>query len=189
MLHELGHYANRPGSKEETCILSEAVALYTELKAYDYLNKLGYHNEVAFFKNLRMKNVYEDAKKFSRSTAIFLTYLNFGRESKENLEKLFKNISYYDTTLTIKSEDDLYRIERAFPYAFGILLASYMYEKVKNDYSFTQNINVLNKNLNDATFEESLSCLGIASIDEDLINEMANDLNKVKESGVPFKAK
>lgn len=102
---------------------------------------------------------------------------------------MFKNISYYDTTLTIKSEDDLYRIERAFPYAFGILLASYVYEKVKNDYSFTQNINVLNKNLNDATFEESLSCLGIASIDEDLINEMANDLNKVKESGVPFKAK
>ncbi|GEM_PF-6645997 len=188
MLHELGHYANRPGSKEETCILSEAVALYTELKAYDYLNKLGYHNEVAFFKNLRMKNVYKDAKKFSSSTAIFLTYLNFGRVSEENFKELFNNRRYYDTILTIKSEDDFYRIERAFPYAFGILLASYMHETVKNDYSFTQNINVLNKNLNDATFEESLRCLGIASIDEDLLNEMAKDLNNLRESVVPFKA-
>ena len=140
MNHELGHYANKPNDKEGVSILSEAVALYTELQTYDYLFSLEYEIEADFFKNLRISWTYKDAIRYSNLISILLTYLTYGSVTKENFERLIKDKDYYNTLNSIEKKDDFFSLSIIMNYILGILLASYMYEKVKDDFSFTENI-------------------------------------------------
>lgn len=165
MLHELGHYANKPNNKNEVSILTEGVALYTELQSYDYLSELGYKSEVDFYKIFRMKKICMDVRKYCDILPYFLTYITYGDLTKENFEKLFNDKDYYETINNIEYKDELFFSLFDMRYIFGILLATYMYEKVKEDFSFTDNINIFNKDLTKESFEENLKKLGIENLD------------------------
>lgn len=178
MMHELGHYANKPINNQQVSLISEAIALYTELKSYDYLSSLGYDEEVKFFKNFRFKNMYKDAERYTNSISLLLTYINFGNITKENFYKLFPQKNYSDILDAIKGSEDFYSIFKGMNYMFGLLMASYLYENVKEDFSFTENINILNKNLNNSNFYEILKILGIKSFDEDSIYKLSFSIRK-----------
>lgn len=182
MLHELGHYTNKPNNEKDISILSEGIALYTELQSYDYLSELGYKSEVDFHKKFRMKKIYKDVVKYCDILPYFLTYINFGDLTKENFEKLFNDKDYYETINNIEYKDELFFSLLDMRYIFGILLATYMYEKVKEDFSFTENINKFNKNLTKVRFDESLKEIGIENLDrysiEMLSMSMKNFINK-----------
>lgn len=186
MMHELAHFPHKLTIDcEEPSFISEAIALYTELQSYDYLNNLGYVNEAKFFKGYRMKRVYGYSKKYTSLISILLTYINFGSLSKENFIKMFDDKDYYETLKDIESREDFYIIEGPLHYILGLLLATYMYGTVKNDFSFTENINILNKNLNNFSFENSLKILGISSFDKETIIKLSSSMdeyNNVKEA-------
>lgn len=161
MIHEFGHAANKTSDEKVKNILSEASALYVELQSYDYLSGIGYEREVKFMKNWRMKLLYEDSKKY-------LTILSALLSRKD---VTFKGETDYYSLEMIKQED-FYKIEKMMNYMLGFPLAIYMYNMVKDDFSFSENINTFNKNLADFTFEQSLNVIGIFDIKKDLIEKI-----------------
>lgn len=183
MMHELSHSLHRltMNCNKQTAIVSEAIALYTELQSYDYLNNLGYTNESKFFKVYRMKKVHE----YASLILIVLTYINFGNVTQENFNKLFDDKDYYKTLEGIKSKEDFYKIESNMNYVFGLLLATYMYETVKNDFSFTENINILNKKIKYSSFNDNLETIGITKFDQETILNLSSFMKEYnKENGI-----
>lgn len=180
--HELGHMANRPAGNERIAIMSEAVAIYTELQFYDYLFKLGYNDEALFFKDARLKDVNKLSKIYSNSISILLTYIKYGEVSEENFKSLFKEKDYFKTLTKINGNEDFYTISMGMNYVFGFVMATFLYGKVNEDFSYTENINTLNKRLNYSNFSENLSMLGISNFDEESMHNMSSYLKNYLEN-------
>ena len=176
MAHELGHMANRPTNNEQIAIMSEAVALYTELQFYDYLFKLGYNDEVLFFKNIRLKDTSKLSKLYSNSISILLTYIKYGAVTKENFKCLFPEKDYFEVLNKIEKSEDFYTISMGMNYVFGFVMATFLKRKVDEDFSYTENINTLNKRLNSSDFTENLRILGISNFDYENIHNISSYL-------------
>ena len=171
MVHELGHYTNRLNHSPQSAIMSEVVAIYTELQFYDYLSNLGYDNETHFFKDFRLKDTKKLAQKCLSSISLLLTYMKYGTLNEENYYKMFPNNNYLDSLNKINDKHDFYSISMNMNYTVGFLMATYLYGKTKEDFSFTENINVFNKHLNEHSFYENLNMLGVPNFDkENVVN-------------------
>lgn len=182
MAHELGHMVNRPTNNEQIAIISEAVALYTELQFYDYLLKLGYKDEVLFFKNIRLKNTSKLSKLYSNSISILLTYIKYGAVTEKNFNCLFPEKNYFEVLNEIESNEDFYTISMGMNYVFGFVMATFLKRKVDEDFSYTENINILNKRLNNSDFTENLRILGISNFDYESINYISSYLKDYLEN-------
>lgn len=182
MAHELGHMVNRPTNNEQIAIISEAVALYTELQFYDYLLKLGYKDEVLFFKNIRLKDTSKLSKLYSNSISILLTYIKYGAVTEKNFSCLFPEKNYFEVLNRIESNEDFYTISMGMNYVFGFVMATFLKRKVDEDFSYTENINILNKRLNNSDFTENLRILGISNFDYESINYISSYLKDYLEN-------
>lgn len=182
MAHELSHMANRPTSNEQIAIMSEAVALYTELQFYDYLLKLGCKDEVLFFKNIRLKDTSKLSKLYSNSISILLTYIKYGAVTEKNFSCLFPEKNYFEVLNRIESNEDFYTISMGMNYVFGFVMATFLKRKVDEDFSYTENINMLNKRLNSSDFTENLRILGISNFDYESINYISSYLKDYLEN-------
>lgn len=182
MAHEFGHMANRPTNNEQIAIMSEAVALYTELQFYDYLFKLGYNDEVLFFKNTRLKDTSKLSKLYSNSISILLTYIKYGAVTEENFKCLFPEKNYFEVLNRIEGNEDFYTISMGMNYVFGFVMATFLKRKVDEDFSYTENINTLNKRLNSSDFTENLRILGISNFDYESINYISSYLKDYLEN-------
>lgn len=182
MTHEFGHMANRPTNNEQIAIMSEAVALYTELQFYDYLFKLGYNDEVLFFKNTRLKDTSKLSKLYSNSISILLTYIKYGAVTEENFKCLFPEKNYFEVLNRIEGNEDFYTISMGMNYVFGFVMATFLKRKVDEDFSYTENINTLNKRLNSSDFTENLRILGISNFDYESINYISSYLKDYLEN-------
>lgn len=182
MAHELGHMVNRPTNNEQIAIISEAVALYTELQFYDYLLKLGYKDEVLFFKNIRLKDTSKLSKLYSNSISILLTYIKYGAVTEKNFSCLFPEKNYFEVLNRIESNEDFYTISMGMNYVFGFVMATFLKRKVDEDFSYTENINMLNKRLNSSDFTENLRILGISNFDYESINYISSYLKDYLEN-------
>ena len=184
MAHEFGHMANRPTNNEQIAIMSEAVALYTELQFYDYLLKLGYKDEVLFFKNTRLKDTSKLSKLYSNSISILLTYIKYGAVTEENFNCLFPEKNYFEVLNRIEGKEDFYTISMGMNYVFGFVMATFLKRKVDEDFSYTENINTLNKRLNSSDFTENLRILGISNFDYESINYISSYLKDYLENSI-----
>lgn len=182
MAHELGHMVNRPTNNEQIAIISEAVALYTELQFYDYLFKLGYNDEVLFFKNTRLKDTSKLSKLYSNSISILLTYIKYGAVTEKNFSCLFPEKNYFEVLNRIEGNEDFYTISMGMNYVFGFVMATFLKRKVDEDFSYTENINMLNKRLNSSDFTENLRILGISNFDYESINYISSYLKDYLEN-------
>lgn len=182
MAHELGHMPNRPTNNEQIAIMSEAVALYTELQFYDYLFKLGYNDEVLFFKNTRLKDTSKLSKLYSNSISILLTYIKYGAVTEENFKCLFPEKDYFDVLNKIEKSEDFYTVSMGMNYVFGFVMATFLKRKVDEDFSYTENINTLNKRLNSSDFTENLRILGISNFDYENIHSISSYLKDYLEN-------
>ncbi len=182
MAHELGHMSNRSTNNEQISIMSEAVALYTELQFYDYLLKLGYKAEVLFFKNIRLKDTSKLSKLYSNSISILLTYIKYGAVTEKNFNCLFPEKNYFEVLNRIESNEDFYTISMGMNYVFGFVMATFLKRKVDEDFSYTENINILNKRLNNSDFTENLRILGISNFDYESINYISSYLKDYLEN-------
>ncbi len=116
MVHELGHYTNRLNHTSQFAIMSEAVAIYTELQFYDYLSNLGYDREVHFFKDFRLKDTKKLDQKCLSSISLLLTYMKYGTLNEENYYKMFPNNNYLDSLNKINDKHDFYSISMNMNY-------------------------------------------------------------------------
>ena len=143
---------------------------------------MGYKDEVLFFKNIRLKDTSKLSKLYSNSISILLTYIKYGAVTEKNFSCLFPEKNYFEVLNRIESNEDFYTISMGMNYVFGFVMATFLKRKVDEDFSYTENINMLNKRLNSSDFTENLRILGISNFDYESINYISSYLKDYLEN-------
>lgn len=144
--HELAHYA--VGIPENTTdhMVSESLAIFTEFLMEDELSSMGYNEEMKYVRKLRFKNTLNKSY-LIRIMAFINVYFTFGDFKYDSYKKLYGKMteeSYNRELSKIKdyfaSEIEDLHPQRSLYYIFGCVYAYYMYDKLKSDKAYINNI-------------------------------------------------
>lgn len=144
--HELAHYT--VGIPENTTdhMVSESLAIFTEFLMEDELSSMGYNEEMKYVRKLRFKNTLNKSY-LIRIMAFINVYFTFGDFEYDSYKKLYGKMteeSYNRELSKIKdyfaSEIEDLHPQRSLYYIFGCVYAYYMYDKLKSDKSYINNI-------------------------------------------------
>lgn len=144
--HELAHYT--VGIPENTTdhMVSESLAIFTEFLMEDELSSMGYNEEMKYVRKLRFKNTLNKSY-LIRIMAFINVYFTFGDFEYDSYKKLYGKMteeSYNRELSKIKdyfaSEIEDLHPQRSLYYIFGCVYGYYMYDKLKSDKSYINNI-------------------------------------------------
>lgn len=144
--HELAHYT--VGIPENTTdhMVSESLAIFTEFLMEDELSSMGYNQEMKYVRKLRFKNTLNKSY-LIRIMAFINVYFTFGDFEYDSYKKLYGKMteeSYNRELSKIKdyfaSEIEDLHPQRSLYYIFGCVYAYYMYDKLKSDKAYINNI-------------------------------------------------
>lgn len=144
--HELAHYT--VGIPENTTdhMVSESLAIFTEFLMEDELSSMGYNEEMKYVRKLRFKDTLNKSY-LIRIMAFINVYFTFGDFEYDSYKKLYGKMteeSYNRELSKIKdyfaSEIEDLHPQRSLYYIFGCVYAYYMYDKLKSDKSYINNI-------------------------------------------------
>lgn len=144
--HELAHYT--VGIPENTTdhMVSESLAIFTEFLMEDELSSMGYNEEMKYVRKLRFKNTLNKSY-LIRIMAFINVYFTFGDFEYDSYKKLYGKMteeSYNRDLSKIKdyfaSEIEDLHPQRSLYYIFGCVYAYYMYDKLKSDKAYINNI-------------------------------------------------
>lgn len=144
--HELAHYT--VGIPENTTdhMVSESLAIFTEFLMEDELSSMGYNEEMKYVRKLRFKNTLNKSY-LIRIMAFINVYFTFGDFEYDSYKKLYGKMteeSYNRELSKIKdyfaSEIEDLHPQRSLYYIFGYVYAYYMYDKLKSDKAYINNI-------------------------------------------------
>ena len=144
--HELAHYT--VGKPENTTdhMVSESLAIFTEFLMEDELSSMGYNEEMKYVRKLRFKNTLNKSY-LIRIMAFINVYFTFGDFEYDSYKKLYGKMteeSYNRELSKIKdyfaSEIEDLHPQRSLYYIFGCVYAYYMYDKLKSDKAYINNI-------------------------------------------------
>ena len=144
--HELAHYT--VGIPENTIdhMVSESLAIFTEFLMEDELSSMGYNEEMKYVRKLRFKNTLNKSY-LIRIMAFINVYFTFGDFEYDSYKKLYGKMteeSYNRELSKIKdyfaSEIEDLHPQRSLYYIFGCVYAYYMYDKLKSDKAYINNI-------------------------------------------------
>lgn len=144
--HELAHYT--VGIPENTTdhMVSESLAIFTEFLMEDELSSMGYNEEMKYVRKLRFKNTLNKSY-LIRIMAFINVYFTFGDFEYDSYKKLYVKMteeSYNSELAKIKdyfaSEIEDLHPQRSLYYIFGCVHAYYMYDKLKSDKAYINNI-------------------------------------------------
>lgn len=144
--HELAHYT--VGIPENTTdhMVSESLAIFTEFLMEDELSSMGYNEEMKYVRKLRFKNTLNKTY-LIRIMAFINVYFTFGDFEYDSYKKLYRKMteeSYNSELSKIKdyfaSEIEDLHPQRSLYYIFGCVYAYYMYDKLKSDKAYINNI-------------------------------------------------
>lgn len=144
--HELAHYT--VGIPENTTdhMVSESLAIFTEFLMEDELSSMGYKEEMKYVRKLRFKNTLNKSY-LIRIMAFINVYFTFGDFEYDSYKKLYGKMteeSYNRELSKIKdyfaSEIEDLHPQRSLYYIFGCVYAYYMYDKLKSDKAYINNI-------------------------------------------------
>lgn len=146
LAHELAHYT--VGIPENTTdhMVSESLAIFTEFLMEDELSSMGYNEEMKYVRKLRFKNTLNKSY-LIRIMAFINVYFTFGDFEYDSYKKLYGKMteeSYNRELSKIKdyfaSEIEDLHPQRSLYYIFGCVYAYYMYDKLKSDKAYINNI-------------------------------------------------
>ena len=146
LAHELAHYT--VGIPENTTdhMVSESLAIFTEFLMEDELSSMGYNEEMKYVRKLRFKNTLNKSY-LIRIMAFINVYFTFGDFEYDSYKKLYGKMteeSYNSELSKIKdyfaSEIEDLHPQRSLYYIFGCVYAYYMYDKLKSDKAYINNI-------------------------------------------------
>lgn len=144
--HELAHYT--VGIPENTTdhMVSESLAIFTEFLMEDELSSMGYKEEMKYVRKLRFKDTL-NKNYLIRIMAFINVYFTFGDFEYDSYKKLYGKMteeSYNRELSKIKdyfaSEIEDLHPQRSLYYIFGCVYAYYMYDKLKSDKAYINNI-------------------------------------------------
>lgn len=144
--HELAHYT--VGIPENTTdhMVSESLAIFTEFLMEDGLSSMGYKEEMKYVRKLRFKDTLNKSY-LIRIMAFINVYFTFGDFEYDSYKKLYGKMteeSYNRELSKIKdyfaSEIEDLHPQRSLYYIFGCVYAYYMYDKLKSDKAYINNI-------------------------------------------------
>ena len=144
--HELAHYT--VGIPENTTdhMVSESLAIFTEFLMEDELSSMGYKEEMKYVRKLRFKDTLNKSY-LIRIMAFINVYFTFGDFEYDSYKKLYGKMteeSYNSELSKIKdyfaSEIEDLHPQRSLYYIFGCVYAYYMYDKLKSDKAYINNI-------------------------------------------------
>ena len=144
--HELAHYT--VGIPENTTdhMVSESLAIFTEFLMEDELSSMGYNEEMKYVRKLRFKDTLNKSY-LIRIMAFINVYFTFGDFEYDSYKKLYGKMteeSYNSELSKIKdyfaSEIEDLHPQRSLYYIFGCVYAYYMYDKLKSDKAYINNI-------------------------------------------------
>lgn len=146
LAHELAHYT--VGIPENTTdhMVSESLAIFTEFLMEDELSSMGYNQEMKYVRKLRFKDTLNKSY-LIRIMAFINVYFTFGDFEYDSYKKLYGKMteeSYNSELSKIKdyfaSEIEDLHPQRSLYYIFGCVYAYYMYDKLKSDKAYINNI-------------------------------------------------
>lgn len=146
LAHELAHYT--VGIPENTTdhMVSESLAIFTEFLMEDELSSMGYNEEMKYVRKLRFKDTLNKSY-LIRIMAFINVYFTFGDFEYDSYKKLYGKMteeSYNSELSKIKdyfaSEIEDLHPQRSLYYIFGCVYAYYMYDKLKSDKAYINNI-------------------------------------------------
>lgn len=144
--HELAHYTIGIPENTTDHMVSESLAIFTEFLMEDELSSMGYNEEMKYVRKLRFKNTLNKSY-LIRIMAFINVYFTFGDFEYDSYKKLYGKMteeSYNRELSKIKdyfaSEIEDLHPQRSLYYIFGCVYAYYMYDKLKSDKSYINNI-------------------------------------------------
>lgn len=189
LAHELGHYTVGISETSSDHMISEAFAIFSEFLMEDELSNLGYKAEMDYARKLRFRDTF--AKNYLIPVMAALNvYLTLGDFEYESFNKLYSKLPLEDYKKDLANVKNFFNrplrkidIDRCLYYTFGCIYAYYMYDKLKKNPDFKENIfkaysDPYRKDLN--SFSETL---GLYEIDKELskaIDEYKSELNEEK---------
>lgn len=189
LAHELGHYTVGISETSSDHMISEAFAIFSEFLMEDELSNLGYKTEMDYARKLRFRDTF--AKNYLIPVMGALNvYLTLGDFEYESFNKLYSNLPLENYKKDLANVKEFFNrplrkidIDRCLYYTFGCIYAYYMYDKLKKNPDFKENIfkaysDPYRKDLN--AFSETL---GLYEIDKELskaIDEYKSELNGEK---------
>lgn len=187
--HELGHYTIGIPETSSDHMISEAFAIFSEFLMEDELSNLGYKAEMDYVRKLRFRDTF--AKNYLVPIMGALNvYLTLGDFEYESFNKLYSKLPLEEYKKDLANVKKFFNrptreidIDRCLYYTFGCIYAYYMYDKLKKNPDFKENIfkaysDPYRKDLN--SFSEAL---GMNEIDKDLeeaINAYKDEINEEK---------
>lgn len=172
--HELAHYT--VGIPENTTdhMVSESLAIFTEFLMEDELSSMGYNEEMKYVRKLRFKNTLNKSY-LIRIMAFINVYFTFGDFEYDSYKKLYGKMteeSYNRELSKIKdyfaSEIEDLHPQRSLYYIFGCVYAYYMYDKLKSDKAYINNIYQAFSIPYRTNLQSFSKALGIYKIESDL---------------------
>ncbi len=172
--HELAHYT--VGIPENTTdhMVSESLAIFTEFLMEDELSSMGYNEEMKYVRKLRFKDTLNKSY-LIRIMAFINVYFTFGDFEYDSYKKLYRKMteeSYNSELSKIKdyfaSEIEDLHPQRSLYYIFGCVYAYYMYDKLKSDKAYINNIYQAFSIPYRTNLQSFSKALGIYKIESDL---------------------
>lgn len=127
-------------------MISESLAIFTEFLMEDELSGMGYDEEMKYVRKLRFKNTLNQCY-LIRILASINVYLNFGDLEYDSYKRMYSKMNeeiYKNEILKVKEyfniSIDKLDSQRGLYYIFGCVHAYYMYNKIKNNHSYIDNI-------------------------------------------------
>lgn len=187
--HELGHYTVGISETSSDHMISEAFAIFSEFLMEDELSNLGYKTEMNYARKLRFRDTF--AKNYLVPIMGALNvYLTLGDFEYESFNKLYSNLPLEEYKKDLANVKKFFNrptremdIDRCLYYTFGCIYAYYMYDKLKKNPDFKENLlkaysDPYRKDLN--SFSEALGMNEINKDLEEAINAYKDEINEEK---------
>lgn len=189
LAHELGHYTVGISETSSDHMISEAFAIFSEFLMEDELSNLGYKTEMDYARKLRFRDTF--AKNYLVPIMAALNvYLTLGDFEYESFNKLYSKLPLENYKKDLANVKEFFNrplrkidIDRCLYYTFGCIYAYYMYDKLKKNPDFKENIfkaysDPYRKDLN--SFSEALGMNEINKDLEEAINAYKDEINEEK---------
>jgi len=185
-VHEISHYRNQPERNRGPVndMLTELLAFTEEFIYMDYLEKVGYKDDVEEFKIKEYQNFYNIINvSYHAIIRICLLYFKLGEVSKEDYKNYYGEDDNYEKAIEIfvrEIKNNKKIIFTILWYSIAVI-SIYNYEKYKEDSSFLEKINKLNDSLNtDISLEDALKIIDI-KLDKESLDKILQSINNLKE--------
>lgn len=184
IIHEIMHYLNQPETERSfvSDLLTESVSYGIEFIYVEELKKSPYCDETEKFMKAVSRIIYRLMDKIYYIYKLILLYKKEKDISLEAYNKIFKDNNYEEMLECFEK----YAIEKKLIVrdtwnVLGFPIAIYMLETYKNDNDFIKKIIEYHEAINEKSYQECLSIIGLSS-DKDFIDKIKSSTNSFLES-------